>query len=77
MRGKAGGEGQACTRAAGRATAASPAAISKSCIAPISTRYSPHYSITKEEIAWLMECIAELHAFVRTVCLERLEGGRA
>lgn len=39
----------------------------------VNARYSPHYEITAEELAWLAEHIAELQRLVEQVCRERLE----
>ena len=38
----------------------------------VNARYSPHYKITAEELAWLGERVAILSDLVRAVCLERL-----
>ena len=38
----------------------------------VNARYSPHYKITAEELAWLGERVAILRDLVRAVCLERL-----
>jgi HEPN domain-containing protein/predicted nucleotidyltransferase len=38
----------------------------------VDARYSKHYVITAEELAWLDERVAVLHEIVRTVCEERL-----
>jgi HEPN domain-containing protein/predicted nucleotidyltransferase len=38
----------------------------------VNARYSPHYEITAEELAWLAEHVAELQALVEQVCQERL-----
>lgn len=38
----------------------------------VNARYSPHYEITAEELAWLGEHVAELQALVEQVCKERL-----
>ena len=35
-------------------------------------RYSKHYEISTEELAWLGERVAALQQIVRTVCEERL-----
>jgi len=39
----------------------------------IDARYSPHYKITAEELAWLGERVAALLGLVKTVCEERLD----
>ncbi len=38
----------------------------------VNARYSEHYKITDEELAWLIERIEHLQALVREVCEERL-----
>ncbi|MDV3459220.1 HEPN domain-containing protein [Sphingomonas sp. HF-S4] len=38
----------------------------------VNARYSPHYKITGEELAWLGERVAVLRDLVRRVCEERL-----
>lgn len=38
----------------------------------VSARYSPHYEISSEELAWLGTHVAELQGLVETVCRERL-----
>jgi predicted nucleotidyltransferase/HEPN domain-containing protein len=38
----------------------------------VDARYSPHYKISAEELAWLSERIAVLQELVRTVCDEHL-----
>jgi predicted nucleotidyltransferase/HEPN domain-containing protein len=38
----------------------------------VNARYSPHYEITAEELAWLAEHVAELQSLVEQVCKERL-----
>lgn len=40
----------------------------------VDARYSPHYKITAEELAWLIERVAALRDLVRTACDERLQG---
>ncbi len=40
----------------------------------INARYSPHYEISGEELAWLGERVAILQTLVETVCQERLSG---
>lgn len=40
----------------------------------VEARYSPHYSIAAEELAWLSARVAELRERVRQVCERRLEG---
>ena len=39
----------------------------------INARYSPHYEISGEELAWLGERVTALQALVETVCRERLD----
>jgi predicted nucleotidyltransferase/HEPN domain-containing protein len=39
----------------------------------VDARYSPHYEISAEELAWLSERVAVLQARVKTVCEARLE----
>jgi predicted nucleotidyltransferase len=38
----------------------------------VDARYSPHYKINAEELAWLGERVAALQSLVKTVCEERL-----
>ena len=38
----------------------------------VNARYSPHYTITAEELAWLSERVAVLQTLVEKVCRERL-----
>ena len=38
----------------------------------VKARYSKHYRISREELDWLSERVAALHALVETVCRERL-----
>ncbi|MBB4841320.1 putative nucleotidyltransferase/HEPN domain-containing protein [Sphingomonas kyeonggiensis] len=40
----------------------------------VDARYSPHYKITAEELAWLIERVTILQDLVRTACDERLRG---
>ena len=39
----------------------------------VNARYSPHYTISDEELAWLGERVAVLQTLVETVCQERLD----
>jgi predicted nucleotidyltransferase/HEPN domain-containing protein len=39
----------------------------------VNARYSPHYEITAEELAWLAEHVAQLQTLVEQVCRQRLE----
>jgi predicted nucleotidyltransferase/HEPN domain-containing protein len=39
----------------------------------VNARYSPHYTISNEELAWLGERVAVLQTLVETVCQERLD----
>lgn len=43
----------------------------------VDARYSPHYQITAEELAWLNERVGALQALVRSVCEARLAALRA
>ena len=38
----------------------------------VEARYSEHYKITEEELAWLAEQVAQLQALTETVCRERV-----
>ena len=38
----------------------------------VKARYSKHYKISSEELAWLTERVEVLRGLVRTVCEERL-----
>lgn len=39
----------------------------------VDARYSPHYKITDEELAWLVERVTALQESVVVICTERLE----
>jgi len=43
----------------------------------VDARYSPHYKITAEELAWLGEHVTALQELVKTACEERLDVLRA
>ena len=43
----------------------------------VDARYSPHYKITAEELAWLAERVTVLQELVKTVCEDRLDVLRA
>jgi hypothetical protein len=38
----------------------------------VNARYSEHYKVSDEELAWISEHVAELQALVKAVCEERL-----
>ena len=38
----------------------------------VDARYSPHYKISDEELAWLGERVTTLQALVKSICEERL-----
>jgi predicted nucleotidyltransferase/HEPN domain-containing protein len=40
----------------------------------VKARYSKHYRITEEELAWLGERVAALAALVETICAQRIAG---
>jgi hypothetical protein len=40
----------------------------------VDARYSPHYEISPEELAWVVERIRILRGLVREVCEPRLKG---
>ena len=40
----------------------------------IEVRYGHSYRISGEELAWAMECAADLHQRIKRLCLERLDG---
>jgi predicted nucleotidyltransferase len=42
-------------------------------LAYVNARYSPHYQISAEELAWIGERVGQLQALVETVCRKRLE----
>ncbi|MES2290083.1 MAG: HEPN domain-containing protein [Pseudomonadota bacterium] len=42
-------------------------------LAYVNARYSDHYAITDEELAWAGKHVAKLQALVVTACIERLE----
>ncbi|KQN01170.1 nucleotidyltransferase [Sphingomonas sp. Leaf230] len=39
----------------------------------VNARYSPHYAITDEELAWLGQRVRALQGLVEQICLERLQ----
>jgi hypothetical protein len=39
----------------------------------VKARYSRHYRISAEELAWLGGCVEELGRAVQEVCLERIQ----
>ena len=39
----------------------------------VNARYSPHYKITAEELAWLGERVAILQTLVEALCRDRLD----
>jgi hypothetical protein len=39
----------------------------------VKARYSKHYRISEEELAWLSGCVEELGRVVQEVCSERLQ----
>jgi len=41
----------------------------------VNARYSPHYEITAEELAWIGEQVAQLQDLVRIACEARLAPG--
>ena len=41
----------------------------------IEARYSKHYKITEEELAWLAGCVKELIGVVDEVCADGIDGG--
>ncbi len=43
----------------------------------VDARYSPHYEITDEELAWLVERVSALQRCVAAICAERLESSGA
>jgi predicted nucleotidyltransferase/HEPN domain-containing protein len=55
-----------------RETKADRARFEKLKEAYIKARYSKHYSISEEELAWLGERVADLAAIVELVCCERI-----
>ncbi|SEP51182.1 Predicted nucleotidyltransferase [Methylobacterium sp. ap11] len=40
----------------------------------VDARYSPHYEITDEELAWLVERVSTLQKTIAAICTERLAG---
>lgn len=38
----------------------------------VKARYSKHYRISAEELAWLGACVEELGRILQEVCLERI-----
>lgn len=40
----------------------------------VNARYSPHYTVTVEELDWLSERVSQLQGLVQLVCERRLEG---
>jgi hypothetical protein len=51
---------------------ASSGRCSRSSRKPTSRRYSKHYRITEEELAWLGEQVEELGRVVHAICSERI-----
>lgn len=43
----------------------------------VDARYSPHYEITDEELAWLVDRVSALQESVAAICAERLENAGA
>ena len=41
----------------------------------VEARYSKHYKITEEELAWLAGCVKELIGVVDEVCADGIDGG--
>jgi len=41
----------------------------------VNARYSPHYRVTDEELAWIVERVEMLQGIVREICEERLASG--
>jgi hypothetical protein len=39
----------------------------------VKARYSRHYRISAEELAWLGTCVEELGRVVQTICEERIQ----
>jgi hypothetical protein len=39
----------------------------------VKARYSRHYRISDEELAWLGACVEELGRVVQAVCLDRIQ----
>ena len=39
----------------------------------VKARYSKHYRISDEELAWLGERVEELGSVVQTICMERIK----
>jgi hypothetical protein len=39
----------------------------------VKARYSKHYRISNEELAWLSACVEDLGRVVQEVCLERIQ----
>jgi HEPN domain-containing protein len=56
-----------------RETKADRARFEKLKDAYIKARYSRHYRVTEDELAWLGERVEALGKVVETVCLERIE----
>jgi hypothetical protein len=56
-----------------RETKADRARFEKLKDAYIKARYSKHYRITEDELAWLGERVEALGKVVETICLERIE----
>ncbi len=42
-------------------------------LAYVNARYSPHYQISNDELAWIGERVARLQTLVETVCRDRLQ----
>ena len=39
----------------------------------VKARYSKHYRISEEELAWLSACVEELGRVIQTICEERIQ----
>ena len=55
-----------------RETRADRAKFEKLKDAYVKARYSKHYKITEEELAWLGNCVEKLGQAVHEICLERI-----
>ena len=55
-----------------RETRAEQARFEKLKEAYVKARYSKHYKISEEELAWLAQCVEALGQAVHSMCLERI-----
>jgi hypothetical protein len=69
-------QGKRTTQAFGKAHSArrDRAMFEKLKDAYVKARYSKHYRISADELAWLSERVEELGRVVQAICMERIDG---